>query len=240
MALLDTKDIDVVILCGGWGKRLRSIVADRPKPMVEINGHPFLDILIDHAIGFGFRRFVLCIGYKSSIIRQYYQNSGEHREIIFSEEKKLLGTAGAIKKAEPFIISSPFLVANGDSFCEVDLKKFIKFHVSKKALVSIVLTSIQNPADYGNVVLGHNQRISKFSEKGKSHKNSFVNAGLYLFQKEVLSLIPSEIVFSLEQNLFPKIIDRSLYGYITQGIFLDIGTPQRYKKAEELLSGYGR
>ncbi|MCK4795557.1 MAG: nucleotidyltransferase family protein, partial [Desulfobacteraceae bacterium] len=236
MNILDKmEEINVIILCGGQGKRLQSIVNDRPKPMAEVGGRPFLDILIDYVASFGFRRFILCICYMGDFIRRHYQNRKGPLETIFSEEKKPLGTAGAIKKAEPFIGSSPFLVMNGDSFCKVDLRRFLKFHLTTKALSSIVLTNTKDTDSYGNVTLGKSQRIINFSEKTKSHKNSLVSAGIYFFQKEILSLIPANKNFSLEKDLFPSIVDKGFYGYVSTKEFIDIGTPERHKKAREII-----
>lgn len=236
MIRIEPKNIDVVILCGGLGKRLQSVVNDRPKPMADVGGRPFLDILIDYVASFGFRRFILCICYMGDFIRQHYQNRKGPLEIIFSEEKTPLGTAGAIKKAGPLIGSSPLLATNGDSFCKADLRGFLEFHLITKALSSIVLTNMKDTDDYGNVTLGKSQRIIDFSEKTKSHKNSFVSTGIYLFQKEILSLIPANKNFSLEKDLFPSIVGKGFYGYVSTEEFTDIGTPERHKRAERLLS----
>jgi NDP-sugar pyrophosphorylase family protein len=227
--------MDVVVLCGGLGKRIRSITNDRPKPMLEIDNQPFLDILINYVSGSGFRRFILCLGYLGNFIKQHYQDKRNNLEILFSEEKEFLGTGGAIKNAEALIETSPFLVLNGDSFCQVDLRKFIKFHRSKEALVSIAVAKVENGYDYGVITLNGSQRIYKFSEKFKSNKNNFINAGVYLFQKESLLLMPANKKFSLERDFFPKLVDKEFYGYIIQGTFIDIGTPERYKNAKKLL-----
>lgn len=232
--LIDPKYIDAVILCGGLGERLRDVVSNRPKAMAEINRRPFLDILINYVADFGFRRFILCIGYMGDFIKQYYQQKKGSLKIIFSEEKEPLGTAGAIKNAESLIKSSPFLALNGDSFCQIDLRKFLQFHLEKKALASIVLTKAIDSGDYGNVALGESGQIITFDEKTNKHKNSFVNAGIYLFQKRILSSISTNEKFSLEKDFFPKMVANKFYGYITQKRFIDIGTPARYKKAEKL------
>jgi len=232
---LKTKDIDVVLLCGGMGKRLRSIVR-APKSMAEINGRPFLDILIEYIAGFGFRRFILCTGYKGDEIRAYYEK--RHKgplEILFSEEKEPLDTAGALKNAEPFIKSPTFLAANGDSLCETDLNKFLVFHFEKNALSSLILTKVKDGSDYGTVSLEKSRRIDGFDEKSKWTEDSFISAGVYLFEKKALSLIPPGVSFSLERDFFPKILNRAFYGYVTGGAFIDIGTPERYEKAKTLL-----
>lgn len=232
---MKARNIDVVILCGGLGKRLREVVSDRPKSMAEINQRPFLDILIEYMAGYGFKRFILCIGYMADVIKHYYQNKKGPLEILFSEEKEPLGTGGAIKNAESLIQSNPFLVMNGDSICEVEFDRFIESHFAKKALVAIALALADETGDYGSVVVDSSGRIIRFDEK-LGNKGGFVNTGMYLFEKEVLSLIPPNRNYSLEYHLFPMIIGKEVYGYTTKEGFIDIGTPQRYERARQILT----
>lgn len=231
--MIDIKKIDVLILCGGLGKRLKSVVSDRPKPMAEIDGHPFLDILIDYVASYGFQRFILCVGYRADIIKQYYRKKSKLVTILFSEESKPLGTAGAVKNAQKIIKSNPFLVMNGDSFCKINLHQFLNFHLSKRALLSIALVKSKKTAEFGVVKLGDSQQIIEFDEKGKAGCSNLINAGIYLFEKEVLSKIPKDKNYSLEYNLFPRM--KKCYGYITEGIFVDIGIPEEYKRAKRIL-----
>lgn len=230
--------VEVVILCGGFGKRLRTVVNDRPKPMVKINGRPFLDILIDYVAGYGFRRFILAIGYKGAFIRGYYLQKKNRFEILFSEEDKLLDTAGGIKNAEPLIKSPLFLAMNGDSFCRINLRDFLSFHIRKKAMVSVALTRPEESGDVGWVKLNPRQEIVSFREKSGGSKGAYINAGVYLFNKEVFSFIPEKRRFSLEYDLFPLMAGRRLYGYITDSRLIDIGTKERYKKAKQFFDSY--
>ena len=101
-------NLDVLILCGGFGKRLKSISQDIPKPMVNINGRPFLEFLIEHLSSFGFKRFILCTGFKSDVIEQYFKNKNDGNNYIFSKEDFPLGTGGSVKNAEPYISNSKF------------------------------------------------------------------------------------------------------------------------------------
>ncbi|MDO8126567.1 MAG: nucleotidyltransferase family protein [Candidatus Brocadiales bacterium] len=230
----EPKEIDAILLCGGLGKRLRDVVNDRPKVMAEIDGRPFLDVLIDFVASYGFRRFILCMGYMGHKIKQHYQSKTGSVDILFSEEKEPLGTGGAIKNAEPLIKSNPFLVMNGDSFCPLNLDEFINFHLTKRALLSIALANVKQTSDYGAIGLDDSKRILSFDEKGRK-KKGLVNAGVYLFDRRVLSLIPDNTPYSLEHDLFPQLANRELYGYITQESFIDIGTPERFEKAKEIL-----
>lgn len=228
------KGIDAIILCGGKGTRLNEVVNDRPKPMAEINGQPFLDILIDYVSGFGFQRFILSLGYKADYVKDYYKDNGFPFEILFLRENEPLGTAGGVKQAENLVQSNPFLVLNGDSFCPVDLSQFLDFHSKKGALVSMVVTTSEEVKDFGLISLDASQRIVRFEEK-KEGKKSFINAGIYLFQREVFSLIPTNTKYSLEHDIFPALVDQKFYGYVTQEKLIDIGTPERYEQAKRIL-----
>lgn len=237
MKRIRPENTDVVILCGGLGRRLKSAVGDRPKPMAEIDGRPFLDILIHGAAGFGFKRFILCIGYMGDVIKRHYRGARGSWEIIFSEEQRRLGTAGAIKNAESLIKSSPFLAMNGDSLCQVDLIKFIEFHFVRNCLASLVLAKTAKEDDYGIVKVGAGGQIIGFDEKGKQNGDALINAGVYMFGRDIFSLIPANEEFSLEKDLFPRILGRGFYGYMSGQTFIDIGTPERYEAAKRTLCG---
>lgn len=234
---IKTDSIDVVVLCGGEGSRLKQVVSDRPKPMADINGVPFLDILFDYLKRFGFKRFVLCTGYMADFIESYYKEKKDTIEILFSYESNPLGTAGAIKNAEKLLHSNTILVLNGDSFCPVDLLKYIEFHRQKRALLSIALVESSETRDFGQIVLDENEHVISFKEKNNSGGKGFINAGIYLFEKKILSMIPTSIKYSLEYDLFPKLVDKGLYGFRFHGKFIDIGTPESYLLAEEFFRG---
>jgi len=236
----EIKDIDAVILCGGLGTRLKNILNGQPKPLAEIGKRPFLDILINYAAKFGFKRFILCAGYKAEIIEEYYTTPKDDLEILVSKEKEPLDTAGAIKNAEKLIQSRIFLAMNGDSFCPLDIKDFLSFHLQKKAIVSVALSRVKEAGDYGSITLSNSQKVIKFNEKVKGQSDCFCNAGMYFFNKDILALIPGNKKFSLEYDFFPGLADKEIYGYVTKEPFLDIGTPQRYEKAKKILKEYGK
>lgn len=227
------QETDVIILCGGFGTRLRGIIDDRPKSMVEIVGKPFMDILIDYLVKNGASRFILCTGYMGEFIKRHYENKekGRRLKFIISEEKKPLGTAGAIKNAELYIESDPFLVVNGDSFCKMSFKEFLRFHFIKKAFLSIAVTTIEDSRDYGLVELNDNQKIINFNEKKFVEGTGLINAGIYLFSRGVLKEIPHGEKQSLEFDIIPKILNKGVYGYKIKCPVLDIGTPERLEKA---------
>ena len=229
------KDIDVVILCGGLGKRLKSVVSDRPKPLAEIDGTAFLDILIKYVAGFGLKRFILCSGYMGDAIKKHYQQIQGRLEIIFSQEEELLGTGGAIRNAQSLIKSNSFLVLNGDSFCKLNLSDFYKFHLKKKALLSIVLSKPADDQNSGVAILDSKARIVKFNEKVKPVKGSYSSAGVYLMEQKIFQLMGKNKIFSLEHDLFSALAGKDCYGYYCKNNFIDIGTPQNLIKASDFL-----
>ncbi len=231
----DLNQIDVVILCGGKGERLQSVVKDRPKSMADIAGRPFLDILIEHLKGCGFRRFILCAGYKGKIIKDYYAKKSGPFEIITILEDNPLGTGGAIKNAESVVKSNPFLVANGDSFCAIDYRDLVGFHREKKALYTVAVVKIKGNQDVGLVSLDSQSRVSGFDEKTKSQGTGYVNAGIYLLDKMVFNVIKSGEKVSLEYDIFPTLPRERFYGYTVDRKLTDIGTPDRYARAQESL-----
>lgn len=225
---------DVVILCGGLGKRLRSVVDDRPKVMAEIKNEPFLDILIEYAASFGFKRFILCVGYMSEAIGKHYKQKATPFEIIFSEEKEPLGTGGAIKNARSLIQSDPFLAMNGDSFCKLDFRDFYKFHTMKRAMLSVALSKLKNDQSSGVVILDEDGRIAQFKEKVESAKGGYSSVGIYLMQQEIFHSMGKK-AFSLEYDIFPNLVGKDCYGYYRGDEFIDIGTPQNLVNAEAFL-----
>ncbi len=225
--------VDAVILCGGLGSRLAGVVNDRPKPMAQIGRRPFLDILIDHFSHFGFRRFVLCTGHRSQFIQEHYSRRSDSLEFVISDEPSPLGTAGAVKNAETLIRSDSFLVANGDSFCPVDLTRFYDFHLEKQAVTSMVVVETQGRDDAGLVAIDDCQRIVGFEEKVSQRPGRCVNAGVYLFQREILSRIPANTKYSLEYDLFPKLVGSGSFAFVCREPLIDIGTPRRYELAKE-------
>lgn len=236
MNVPDISKIDVLILCGGKGERLKSIVKDRPKPMADIDGRPFLDILIKYLKGHGFRSFILCAGYKGSIIRDYYTDRCRSLKITTLIEGELLGTAGAIKNAESFIKGNPFLVLNGDSFCQLDYLEFLRFHLEKNALYSIALVKMRDNRDGGLVYLDNESRVKKFEEKVKPRNAGYVNVGAYLLDRRIFTIIKPDRKTSLEYDVFPTLIEERFFGYVARIKFIDIGTPDKYYKARRLLS----
>lgn len=226
------KDTDVLILCGGLGTRLRPRVNDRPKPMADIRRKPFVEILIDQFKDAGFRRFVLCTGYMSEVVKSHFSNYAGDAEIIISEEPNPLGTAGAIRHARDLIQSDPFLVSNGDSYCSVHLESFCAFHARRAAEMSMVVTATDQADGYGSVGIDQTGRIAHFQEKAAGMRFGLISAGIYLLQKDIFHCIPPGKRCSLEEDVFPGLVGRCCYAYVNRAPVFDIGTPERLALAE--------
>lgn len=226
------KNIDVLVLCGGQGTRLRPVISGKPKILADIGGRPFIEILLDNLASQGFYRIILGVGhFKEEIINYFKANPRKDLQIEFSKEETPLGTGGAVKKAESLIKSGHFLVMNGDCLFSVDFDKFYQSHLVKKTMLSMVLANIADESsNYGRVMLASDNKITSFNEK-----QNLVSAGIYFMRKDVFDFMPAQDSFSLEYDFFPKILGHS-YGFVSEGEFIDIGTPERYKKAIELFS----
>ena len=230
-------EIDAVILCGGKGTRLQTVVSDRPKVLAAFGATTFLDILIDSLQSNGFKTFILCIGYMKDQIKDHYKDK-HGLKILFSEEDEPLGTGGALKKAKSLIRSETFVVMNGDSICDINFQDFYHFHKNKHAMLSMALVRTKESKDFGNVVINGKHEITSFKEKISNPSPCLVNAGVYLMQKEIFSLMPENSTFSLEHDIFPQIIGEKCAGFIINSELIDIGTPERYEKAVQLIGGH--
>lgn len=237
--IMNPKSIDVVILCGGLGRRLRGVLGDSQKVMAKVGQKPFLDVILLFLKKQGFRRIILCTGFQGDLVQKYYTQNPLGLEILFSPETKPLGTGGAIKNAMKKIESRIFLAMNGDSFCPLDFKKFLRFHLKQNALATIAVYKLKKNVDSGSITMDDSKRIIRFDEKMPAAYEQFVNAGIYGFDQSVFKYMPKSSVFSLEYDFFPALIGNSFYGFLTQEEFLDIGTPERYDKAQKIFQPKG-
>jgi len=218
---------DAIILAGGLGTRLREAVPDLPKPLAFVNGRPFLDILIEQIECSGIiRKVVLALGYKADAIVDYYRK----KDFKFSIERKPLGTGGAIAKAMKHTKSSQVFVFNGDSFFACPLKEMAQTH---RGVLTLACTKVEDTSAYGRVELDKNNKVKTFNEKGMKGAG-LINGGIYLFDREIFNkTLPKS--FSLECELIPQILTKGIFGFISNGVFIDIGTKESYTRAQSFL-----
>jgi NDP-sugar pyrophosphorylase family protein len=228
-------DTKAALLVGGKGSRLRSIISAVPKPMATVGDKPFVELLVRQLSCQGIRHLVMCTGYLSHAIENEF-GDGQRRQVAieYSKEVNPLGTAGALKFAEPFLRGvSDFLVMNGDSFMEIDFRELLRFHRESGGLASMAVLRMQNEERYGMVHMDAGGRVSGFAEKTGGASGGFVNAGVYVFNREIFEHIP-EGPASLEKYIFPKLLVQGVYALEQRGVFIDIGTPEDYARAQEL------
>lgn len=228
--------VTAVILAGGLGTRLRSVVADKPKVLAEVRGRPFLTYLFDQVAQAGITRVVVCTGYLGEQICDAFGDSYETLDLRYSQEDSPLGTAGALRLALPMCLSEHILVMNGDSYCDAHLSTFYRWFRAHQAAAAIVANAVPDTARYGRIELEPDGRILEFVEKQSSGDAGWINGGIYLLPRDLLSTIPENAAISLEREIFPTWIRRGLYGYRNSGNFLDIGTPESYAAAEAFFS----
>lgn len=226
--------IDFIILAGGQGTRLKS-VSDKQKVGLTVNGKPFLYSLIKYFAGQGGRRYVIGTGYHADwLLGQLAQYPLPNVDLVSSYEESPLGTGGCIRKALSKTTSDPVIVANGDSFLEVSLESMLVQHKEKKAGITIALKYINDVSRYGKVKIDSNKKIEEFHEKDVYEVNpGYINGGIYIINREVIESMPEGSFFSFEKEILPKYTCRDLYGFITNGAFIDIGTPSSYRLAQD-------
>jgi NDP-sugar pyrophosphorylase family protein len=230
--------IDSVILVGGQGTRLQSVLKGLPKPLAPLRGRPFLDIIIKQLKNFrAISKVILAVGYKAQAVIDAYSRSNDFTfPIEFSVEDSPLGTGGAMKKAFLQAGSETILAMNGDSYAEFDLEAFLAFHKSHGGDVSLLLASVDDVSRFGEVMFEPaSGRITDFQEKSTRQEPGFINAGIYLMKNNIFEGLPGEAAFSFEKDSLPRLIQRGIYGYPSSGKFIDIGIPETYGRAEEYL-----
>ena len=222
--------MEIIILAGGFGTRLQSVIKDIPKPMAMVNGIPFLEYILMYLSNYNIINVVLSVGYKKNIIKNYFTNKYKDIKITYSVEEKPLGTGGAIKRALEFIKSDKVFVLNGDTFFDIDLN-ILKENAKKQNKVSIALKEMKNIKRYGSIELDEFNNIANFKEK-QFFQKAFINGGIYLVNKNIFDGY-NETIFSFENFLENNFHNINANGVIfNSSYFIDIGIPEDYKKAQ--------
>lgn len=224
---------EAIILAGGLGTRLRSVVADVPKCMAPVNGIPFINFVISWLKNEGVNRFILSLGYKSEIVIEHIKKEFADIDIDFVIEESPLGTGGAIKLACSKVKSTHVLILNGDTLFNIDIKKFSVFHKEQNADFSVALKHMKNFSRYGSVEFNKDFSLKAFNEK-KFCTEGFINGGVYALNVKSFIDTPLPDIFSFEKDYLEKYIaDKKFYGLPCDYYFIDIGIPEDYKRFSE-------
>lgn len=227
--------MDAIILAGGLGTRLRSVVNEVPKCMAPVCERPFLYYILTYLKKFNeIDRIILSLGYKHELIIEWIEQQTELLfQFQYSIENEPLGTGGAIKKAMSLVQSNEVIILNGDTFFDVDISQLIKSHRINNSMLSIALKPMLNFNRYGNVEIDDNNLITAFKEKSSCEQGQ-INGGIYIINSinAMMNNLPEQ--FSFETEVLQKQINnRNIYGFIHNGYFIDIGIPEDYVVANK-------
>ena len=231
-----------VILTGGLGTRLRPLTLGIPKPLLPLANQPFLRYQLANLRRHGIREAVLATAYRPQDFKRVLGDGrGLGMRLRYVYERVPLGTGGGVGNARRYL-DGRTLVLNGDVLQAIDVSSLVRSHERARAEVSITLARVPDPRNYGLVVTDKSGRVRAFLEKPRSRRLPFdtINAGAYVFEPRILGLIPPRTVFSLERDLFPRLVRgwARVFGWITRGYWLDIGTVEKYLQANlDILSG---
>ena len=227
-----------IILAGGFGTRLQSVVKDLPKPMAPINGKPFLEFVLKYCAHHQLKKVVLSVGYKHESIHNYFGNKFQDIEISYCVDENPLGTGGAIKAAIKNVSEEHVLILNGDTFFNVNVAEFYTRHAKSNAICSIALKQMKNFDRYGIVSVDSENLISGFEEKAFRASGN-INGGVYILNKNIEQHFPSEEKFSFEKDFMEKkFSDLKMKGFLFDDYFIDIGIPEDYNRAQHELAGF--
>jgi NDP-sugar pyrophosphorylase family protein len=233
--------VDVLVLAGGLGTRIRPALGDTPKLLAPIAGRTYLDHLLGWLAGFGARRVVLALGYRAEAILDHLARHAPQKVAIETVvEPKQLGTAGAVRWARPELHSDPVLIINGDSFADVDLCKFLGCHRHTGAAGTILCAKVAAAGRYGRVQIDNRGAVAGFVEKDAAFRGAAsVNAGMYFVSASLLDGIASGTAESLEKDVFARLPPGSLAAFAECDNFVDIGTPESLAMADSFFAPRG-
>lgn len=226
--------MQAVLLAGGLGTRLSSVVNDRPKPMALIGNKPFMEYVVHELSRHGISEIIFAVGYKGSMVEEYFKDGTDFGVTArYAYEEEPLGTAGAIKNAGRLVSGDTFLVLNADTFYQMDYGRMTAVMESGNLDLALVLREVADVSRYGEAVLA-GALLTGFNEKSEEARPGTINGGIYLMKKALLSDIPSGKV-SLENEMIPKWMkaEKRLGGFVNDGYFIDIGVPEDYFKFQE-------
>jgi mannose-1-phosphate guanylyltransferase/phosphomannomutase len=235
--------VKAVVMAGGEGTRLRPMTANQPKPLLPVANKPIMEHVLRLLRRHGFNETVVTVQFLASMVRNYFGDGEDWgMSLQYATEETPLGTAGSVKNAEDALRDEPFLVISGDALTDIDLTELVRFHKDNGALVTVALTRVPDPLEFGIIIVDDDGRIQRFLEKptwGQVFSDT-VNTGIYVMEPEVLSEFGAGEIADWSGDIFPRLLERGapLYGYVADGYWEDVGTHESYLKAQgDVLSG---
>ncbi|HEY6499328.1 MAG TPA: mannose-1-phosphate guanyltransferase [Streptosporangiaceae bacterium] len=232
-----------VVMAGGEGTRLRPMTANQPKPLLPVANRPIMEHVLRLLRRHGFTDTVVTVQFLAALVRNYFGDGEDFgMDLQYATEEMPLGTAGSVKNAEDALRDEPFLVISGDALTDIDLTAMVRFHKEQGALVTVGLTRVPDPLEFGIVIADEDGRIQRFLEKptwGQVFSDT-VNTGIYVMEPEVLAEVPPGESVDWSADVFPAMLKRGapLFGYISNGYWEDVGTHESYLKAQaDVLAG---
>jgi D-glycero-alpha-D-manno-heptose 1-phosphate guanylyltransferase len=222
---------EAVILAGGFGTRLQSVVTDVPKPMAPVNSKPFLQYILDYCIKQGIEKIVLSTGYKHEVIFSFFGTQYNTLQIQYAHEQEPLGTGGGIQFALKKCKDENVVVLNGDTFFDVDLQELEGQHIKAQSEFSIAAKKMYHFNRYGIIQTIEN-RITAFEEK-RAVDEGIINAGVYIIKRQKFLDLQLPSKFSMEKDYMEKFFSsKPFYAFEFDGYFIDIGIPEDYEKVQ--------
>jgi NDP-sugar pyrophosphorylase family protein len=222
-------DIDVIILAGGQGTRLASIVPDRPKVLAEVCGRPFLQLLLSTLRTYGVSRVILSVGYMGDMVEEVMGASFEGIALEYSFEPWPLGTGGALRHAAKLIRTPFFMMCNGDSWCLTNPVEIVSDLSCNTLEGGMVITHVPNTSRFGTVEINDVGDIIQFGQKQVGSGPGWINAGIYFLRREIIRMIPNSPEFlSFERDILPIVVGRGFRAFPARSEFIDIGVPETY------------
>lgn len=221
-------------MAGGFGTRIQPLTNAMPKPMLPVLNKPMMEHIIRNLKGVGITEFVVLLYFMPDVIRDYFKDGKKLGVTIhYVTPDDDYGTAGAVKLAEEYLKDDSFIIVSGDLVTDFDFKKIMAYHKEKAAKLSITLTPVENPLEFGVVIANSNGRIEKFLEKpswGEVFSDT-INTGIYIIEPEILEYIPKEENYDFAKDLFPTLMREGvpLWGCSITGYWRDVGNPYSYR-----------
>ena len=223
-----------MILAAGLGTRLRPLTEDISKPMVPIVNRPVMEHIVALLSRHDFKDIYVNLHYYPDVITRHFADGAKWGvSIAYSYEEELLGTAGGVKKLEKELAEDTFLIISGDALTDIDLTSLMEYHKGHGAIATLVVTPVEDPSKYGVVITDDRNRITGFQEKPSREeaRSHVANSGIYVFEPEVLEMLPSGSFYDFGSQLFPRFLEENIdfYGYVHDDYWNDVGSFEEYK-----------